>query len=121
MPTIALQQLSEAGGDDNRMAYKDMNYGLYLTVTLILYAAEMVGSIYIKDIEMIFNFVSAIAMTFIMFWFPGGFYLMAEKKFGTAETKSGWKHNVSIIFLILGFINSIAGLFAAVLNITKKF
>jgi len=101
------------------MAYKDMNYGLYLAVTLILYAAEMVGSIYIKDIEMIFNFVSAIAMTFLSFWLPGGFYLMAEKKFGTAETRSVWKHNASIIFIFLGFINCIAGLFAAVLNIKK--
>ena len=102
------------------MAYKDMNYGLYLAVTLILYAAEMVGSIYIKDIEMIFNFVSAIAMTFLSFWLPAGFYLMAEKKFGTAETRSVWKHNTSIIFILLGFINCIAGLFAAVLNISKK-
>ena len=102
------------------MAYKDMNYWLFLTVTLILYAVEMAGSIWIKDIETVFNFISAIAMTFLAFWFPAGFYLIAEKKFGTAMTRSAWNHNASIIFIILGFINSITGLFAAALSITKK-
>ena len=60
------------------MAYKDMNIWLYLTVTLLLYATEMTMAIIIDDITIIFNFAWAFSISFLAFWFPAGYYLMAK-------------------------------------------
>jgi len=59
------------------MAYKDMNLVLYLLTTFILYGLEMLGAILIEDISTVFEFASAIAVTALAFWFPGGYFLMA--------------------------------------------
>ena len=63
------------------MAYKDMNLWLYLLTTFLLYGVEMLGAILIEDISTVFEFASAFAVTALAFWFPAGYYLMAEKKY----------------------------------------
>ena len=99
------------------MAYKDMNIWLYLSVTLLLYAIEMTMAILIDDITTVFNFASAFSISFLAFWFPAGYYLLAEKRYG--KDQQTWHHNASIIFLLLGGINCFIGLAAAVLSIIK--
>lgn len=63
-----------------------MNYGLYLAITLILYALQMGGAILVEDISTVFEFISAICVTAIAFWFPAYYYLLAEKKYGQGNT-----------------------------------
>ena len=66
------------------MAYKEMNYVLYFTATVSMFALEIVGSIVLTDIGMIFEFISAVAFSQLSFILPGAFYLLAERKYGTA-------------------------------------
>ena len=65
------------------MAYKEMNYCIYLTVTLMLFWSEVIAALIVSDIGIIFEFVSAFSISAIAFVFPGYFYLSAELKFAT--------------------------------------
>ena len=101
----------------NRMAYKDMNYVLYLVITLVLFSLEMLLAVLIDDISTVFEFASAFAVTFLAFWFPSMYYLMSEKKYGTAENASSLNHCTAIIFIFIGVFNFLVGMSAAVINI----
>ena len=105
----------------NRMAYKDMKYGYYLTATLSFYAVIIAGSIAIPDIGIVFDFVSAFAVSAIGYFFPGYLYPLAIKKFGVEKT-SKVKRNICLAytFLVVGFINFSLGMFVAVYNITSE-
>ena len=101
----------------NRMAYKDMNYCGYIAITLILYALQMIGALVVNDISTVFEFISAIAVTCVGFWFPAHYYLLAEKKYGKDKPQNVAMHVLSYCFYGVGLFNFIVGMFAAVLNI----
>ena len=67
--------------ETNRMAYKTMNTTTYALATLTYYAAIILGSIFIPSIDIVFEFVGAIAITSIAFLFPAYLYPRAVKKF----------------------------------------
>lgn len=86
------------------MAYKEMPFRIYLTVTLVLYFGEMAGAILIEDIGLIFEFVSAISVSCLAFIFPGAFFIMAERKFCTEfqKAQNSRMRLQAWLFLILG-------------------
>jgi hypothetical protein len=55
---------------------------IYIIGTLILYLFVVFGSIFIRDLGMIFEIIAAISLTVINFIWPGSFYLIAEHKYG---------------------------------------
>lgn len=70
------------------MTFRTMKPLYYYGGTLVLYGIGVVGSIFIPDIGMLFGFVGAIVSSTLTFILPGGFYLMAEKKFADPDTAS---------------------------------
>jgi hypothetical protein len=100
----------------DRMAYKDMNLATYVTVSLSLYTIELVGAIFINDITTVFDFASAIAVSFISFWFPSIYYLIAEKRYGKYNR---YYHNMAWFLNILGVFNFALGISTGVLSIVN--
>ena len=113
IPDDVISHVSTA--EANRMAYKDMNYCLYLGVTFGLFGVELVIAFILNDITTVFDFLSAFVVTCLAFWFPGGYYLMAENRY--AKTKNTTMRVASYIFMFLGAVNCLIGIAAAVLNI----
>ncbi len=58
-----------------------MNNFYYYIATLALFGIEAFLAIVVNDIGTIFNFLSAITVTFLGFWFPAFFFIYGEKKF----------------------------------------
>jgi hypothetical protein len=97
------------------MAYKDMNLVLYLLTTFVLYGLEMLGAILIEDISTVFEFASAFAVTALAFWFPAGYFLMAQTKYGKEPNPT--QQRVAKLFIFVGVLNFLVGVFAGVLNV----
>lgn len=57
-----------------RKAYLEMNYALYLTISLSMYVLIVLLAMVLEDISTIFDFVSAYAVSCIAFIIPAVFY-----------------------------------------------
>ena len=105
----------------NRLAYKDMNTFYYVTGTLAMYMLIILGAIAIKDIAVIFNFVTAITGTAVQFLFPALFYRIAIKKFNVEKTYKV-RRNLCLtwVYIVVGLINCLLSTFAAVIYIVGE-
>lgn len=84
-----------------------MPYHIYITSVIGLYVLQIIGAIYILDIGLIFEFVSAISVSALAFIFPGGFYLISLKKYGALldeKQKSSRDKKSAWFFVIFGII-----------------
>lgn len=88
------------------MAYKEMNYVVYFTATVLFYVLQIIGSITMTDIGLIFEFISAVAVSNLAFILPGLFYLLAENKYSHPIQKDLNKsiNREAKLFIILGII-----------------
>ena len=97
------------------MAYKTMPMCLYLFATLGYYVVIIIGAISIPSIDIVFDFVGAIAITSIAFFFPAYLYPRAVKKFNVpikGEVATNMK--LSCIFMVVGVICMSLGIFSTV-------
>ena len=85
----------------------DMNQIYYVVATLSLFGLEMTGGILLTDISTVFNFLSAVGVTCISFWFPACYYLMAYNRF-TPKKVPNYVFSAKV-FIVLGIINCIVG------------
>ena len=106
--------------DANRMAYKTMPMSYYLIASLIYYAAIVVGSITIPGIDIVFDFLGAIAITAIAFFFPAYLYPKAVKKFNVPiEGEIVTNIRLCCFFMFIGFICFALGMFSSIYAIVK--
>ena len=89
----------------------------------MLYFGQLIGSIAIQDIGLIFEFVSAISVSCLAFVFPGVFYLLAEKKFASSFQKAEnyWIRMQAYGFIVLGIIAFLIQLTSNIIEIVEDF
>ena len=101
--------------DANRMAYKTMNTCLYLVATLTYYVVIVLGAIFIPGIDIVFDFVGAIAITSVAFYFPAYLYPRAVRKFNVKiEGPVATNMRLSCLYMIIGVICMSLGIFSTV-------
>lgn len=76
-----LEEEKAEAREEAAMDYKYMNESYYYSATIILFLLEAILAIIIPDIDIVFNFVSAFAVSCLGFLFPSVFFIYAEKKF----------------------------------------
>jgi len=103
-----------------RLAYKDMNYGIYISCTLAMYGLIVLIAMLVPDIGTIIDFVCAYSVSCMAFFIPSVFYTRAIKKFGVDVKGPGVKTNLTIacIFIPLGILNFTLSITSALLSIT---
>ena len=101
-----------------RLAYKEMNNVTYLISTICLYCLIVFLATLLGDITAIIDMISAYAISCMAFFVPAVFYRKAVKKFNieiTQEVKN--RKIIAMIFIPIGCLNAILGVFSAVLYI----
>ena len=91
------------------MGYKTMNYTIYVVLTVSLYFLQVLGSILIDDIGIIFEIISAVSISTSAYIFPGLFYIVASKKYQSVaeyaeNTRIKYKSYFFIIFCFSSFL-----------------
>ena len=92
--------------EPKNLPYLGMDNRIYYGATIALYIFEVLGAIVITDVGVIFEFVSAIAVSAVAFTLPGIFYLKAESKFASEEYKLAHKARKcgACSFIVLGIL-----------------
>ena len=98
-----------SGGQDDEedLDYRGIKDSYYYAATVVLFLTEAGLAIAIPDVEIIFNFVSAIAISTLGFLLPAVFFLAAERKF-KIDTKikqaNGFHRKMAWLHLFLGVL-----------------
>ena len=58
---------------------------LYVISTLIGHGIQLLGAFYIKDVGLIFEFLTAINVSTVSYFIPGVFFFMVRSKFASEE------------------------------------
>ena len=96
--------------------YKDISNFLYYTSSLSFFGLTVVGSCFIPDVDIIFEFVGAICVNCMAFIFPAVFYLTAtnriQKEMGSkAPPRRKFLECTAYLKLVLGTVAFCAGMF----------
>ena len=67
---------------DAPLAYDDISPSAYIIVTTATYLLCVLGGVFISDLGFVFEMITAFAVSFSAFIWPGLFYLVAYEKYG---------------------------------------
>ena len=102
----------------SQIAYIDLSEREYIVLTMCVFMTALIGSIVIKDIFTVFNFIAAFSVNAMTFFFPAYFYLVAESEYLTIANEVKIKyHRVACIFMFIGVINFGMGMDVAVMSL----
>lgn len=81
-----------------------MNESLYRTFTVSYYLLCMIGGIFLNDVGVLFEFISSICISFILYIYPAAFYLKAESNYATHGYKqeNGGRRYLAYLFILIG-------------------
>ncbi len=99
----------------DKIAYKDLSETEYVWLTISVYLVAVFSAVTIKDISSVFNFVAAISVNSMAFFFPATFFLKTEDYADRAIRRK--YHAISKLFLLIGVSNFVMGIAAAILNL----
>jgi hypothetical protein len=63
---------------DDPMQFSTMKPWIYYSGTTFIYLLCVVGGLFINDLGIVFNLISAFVLSFLSFIWPASFYLVAE-------------------------------------------
>lgn len=89
-----------------------MSPWIYYPVTTILYIACVMGGVFINDLGIVFEFLAAFTLSFIIFIWPGMFFILSVRKQCNSEEKKQ-----KILLIIGAWILCILGILLIVLII----
>jgi len=101
------------------LAYKDLPYHIYFISTVSQYILILIGAIFIIDIGIIFELLSAVVINIFCNMLPGVLYLLAERKFHLTYSDENSKSNKrkAWFYIIYGSIMMVIQLTAAIIEI----
>ena len=88
--------------EPNKSAHKNIEPWIYYSLTLGLYGITLTGACFIQSISVIFGFVSAFALSSIVYTLPGCFYLMTHKKYVAIENQNRFRMRMSVVYIVVG-------------------
>mmetsp|Transcript_323 Transcript_323/g.587 ORF Transcript_323/g.587 Transcript_323/m.587 type:complete len:110 (+) Transcript_323:1781-2110(+) len=105
-----------------------MNMCYYLVGTLGMYLLCVLGACYFKDLGVIFSFISSIAVTFISFWFPSFFYIVARRKYikkfqargANVKLNDGYLMASVWVNFLIGLLCFLTGMYANLQSLKKS-
>jgi hypothetical protein len=86
---------------------------VYYIATLTLYGLNILGAIFIHDVELITGFIGSVSCSILNFFLPGIYYVMTARKNNSLNPPT-WKIICASIFAAYGLI---MGLVCTVLRI----
>src|SRR5438128_2694645 len=71
-----------------QMEFRTMNIFAYVGLTLAFYVVCVTLSIFVTNLKIITELLSAVAFSSLSFIWPGMFYIIAERRYGDPFTKN---------------------------------
>ena len=95
-----------------------MNPLIYYIGTTLIYGVCLVGGLFVTDLGLVFDLISAFTLSFLCFMWPGLFYIVAESRYGDKMTRDSRKiHRIHAYFqIVLGVINVIIPLTSTIIK-----
>ncbi len=93
-----------------------------MLLVLFIYILEILGGIFIVNVDIIFNFAASIAGSALAFFFPGAFYVALEKgnkliEYSESPTKLKLIKISAYVYIVLGVISCVVLLVNNILSI----
>ena len=101
-----------------------MKASYYYFSTVLLFVLEATCAILINDVTTVFDFLAAIAVTCLGFFFPAVFYIWAEKRFGLNSNQIpkntlSYRRCMAYAHLLIGILAFLVCMFSNIYSIVK--
>ena len=81
-----------------QVLFENMKPWVFYTSTVLLYGLVVVGGLFINDLGLIFELITAFSLSFLSFIWPGWFYLKASSKYGNPNMSNKLLHKIHAWF-----------------------